>query len=235
MSTSHLGGALERELRDVRQRLLFMMDLAEGMLWSAVLALVTRDAELARSVVESRNDLERGQRELDSMCLELFVTHGRAAAELPLSLRGIKMGVDIERSGDLAWGIALIAIELAGEPPLYNYDDLLTLAGMVHGMMHDARAAFADADPARAEAVLERKHEVGGLYGHVLADLLDRIRHDARNVQRGSRLQRTAWALTRVADHTVNLAEAVLDVVEGKDALGRISTLPPLKTSSASE
>jgi phosphate transport system protein len=211
MSPSHPDAALERALRDVRQRLLFMMDLAEGMLWSAVLALVTCDTELARSVVEGQRDLERGQRELDTMCLGLFVTHGQAARELPLSLRGIKMGVDIARSGDVAVRIAHIASELAAEKPLYDYDDLLTLAGLVHGMLHDVRAAFADGDRARAEAVVERRPEVEALHARVFAELLERMRHDGRNVQRGTRLQCTAAALARVADHTENLARAVLD------------------------
>src|SRR5262245_46435739 len=85
MSSSYVGGALERELRDIRQRLLFMMDLAEGMLWSAVLALVTRDTELARSVAENGLELGRGQRELDTMCLDALTRHDRTTGELRLA------------------------------------------------------------------------------------------------------------------------------------------------------
>jgi phosphate transport system protein len=229
MSTSHSGGALERELRDVRQRIVFMMDLAEGMLWTAVLALVTRDVELARSVAGTRAELTRGQRELDTMCVDLLTAHGRSTRELPL--RALKMSVDIERTAEVAVGVSEIASELAGQAPLYNYDDLLTLAGMVHGMMHDVRAAFAEGDPGRAENVIERKHDVALLYGQVFAGLLDRMRHDVSNVQRGSQLQRTASALTRVAEHTAGLAEAVLEIAHGRP--GRVSSLPPLKTSSS--
>jgi phosphate transport system protein len=234
MSSTHSTGALERQLRDIRQRLLFMMDLAEGMLWSAVLALVTRDMELARGVADNNLELERGERELDAMCLDLLTAHGHAGRAERLPARALKMCVDIQHMGEIAVSVSHVAIELAGQPPLYNYDDLLTLAGMVHGTMFDVRAAFAESDVARAEAVIERRHEVGALYGEVFAHLVDRMRHDGRDVARAVRLQRTAWALARVADHTMSLAANVLELVHGRH-VSRVSSLPPLKTSSATE
>src|SRR5262249_20945790 len=103
---------------------------------------------------------------------------------------------------------------------------------MVHGMMFDVRAAFAESDVARAEKVVEQRHEVGALYGEVFAHLLDRMRHDARAVQRGTKLQRVCWALARVADHTVGLATSVFDIGHGRDLPERVSSLPPLKTSA---
>jgi phosphate transport system protein len=234
MSEPNPLGDLEQARRDVRQRLLLMMDLAEGMMWSAVLALVTRDRELARSVVLAHAQLVRGHRELDALCLDLLADHGRAAQRLTVVRAALRVAPDLARSGDVALSVSTIALELAGEEPLYHYDDLLTLAGLVHGMMSDVRAGLGDADAARMASVIARQRDVEASFARVFAELLERTRHDGRGAERGPRLLRTAHALDRLATLSVQVAQALHELLLDTDGcqLGRASTLPPLKTSA---
>ena len=63
------------------------------------------------------------------------------------------MVTDLERIGDLAVNICERAIDLAAEPPLRSYDDIVRTADLVQSMVRDAIDAFVHADDVKAQDV----------------------------------------------------------------------------------
>ena len=69
----------------------------------------------------------------------------------------------------------------------------------------------------RAQAVIDRDHNVDAFYSQIFRELLTYMMEDTRNVYRATRLQSIAKYLERIGDHATNLAEMVVFMVKGKD------------------
>ena len=87
----------------------------------------------------------------------------------------------------------------------------------VHRRRLRAIDAFIDRDEPLARAVLERDDEVDDLYEVVFEEFLDLMVADGANVHRGIHYQSAAKYLERIGDHSTNLAEQVIFMLEGTD------------------
>jgi phosphate transport system protein len=84
-------------------------------------------------------------------------------------------------------------------------------------MLREVLDAFVAKDAERARKVIDRDQVVDALYAQVFRELLTFMMESAHNVYRATRLQSIAKYLERMADHTTNLAEMVIFMVDGQD------------------
>ena len=113
--------------------------------------------------------------------------------------------------------LALLAIDLAGEPPLAPYHKIPRMGVVVRSMVRDAIDAFIEKDAAKARDVLTRDDEVDELYHSVFRELLELMPEDHNNIHRGIHNQSVAKYLERTGDHSTNLAEQVVFMLKGTD------------------
>lgn len=228
MPRTHTDREYDNQLRQVRDKLLLMAGHVEAMIANAVRALVERDVNLARRTIDQDQKVNQAELDTDELCLVILATRQPMASDLRFITLALKMVTDLERIGDLAVNICERAIDLASEPPLGNYDDIVHTADLVQSMVRDAIDAFVHADVAKAEQVIARDAEVDALYHHIFRDVLKTMMQDASAIQRGIHHQSVAKWLERIADHSTNLAEFVVFMVKGKDIrhLGHLSTPP---------
>jgi len=217
MSARHTDRTFELELQSLRDMILVMAGLVEQMIANAVQAIVERNQELATRTIAMDHRVNRSELAIDELCMLILAKRQPVASDLRFVTLSLKMVTDIERIGDVAVNLCERAIDLAGEPPLIPYDDLLAMAGIVRSMVRDAIDAFIDGDVEKAERVLLRDDEVDELYHRVFRELLALIRKNTDSVERGVHLQSVAKYLERVGDHGTNLAEQVIFMVRGKD------------------
>src|SRR4051812_47436069 len=104
---------LTREIEALKQRILFVGSLVEEAIAKAIYALVHRDADLARLVVDADRQIDRLEVEVEEDCLKLLALYQPVAADLRFVVGVLKMNNDLERIGDLAEGIAKKARYLA--------------------------------------------------------------------------------------------------------------------------
>jgi len=109
------------------------------------------------------------------------------------------------------------AIDLATEPPLKPYVDIPRMGALVQSMVRDAIDAFVTRDAVKAKAVVERDDEIDELYHKVFRELLGMMSKDNSILERGIHVQSVAKFLERMGDHSTNLAEQVVFMVEGTD------------------
>src|SRR5215831_16902579 len=112
MQTHH-----DKELTDLKDRLLTMASHAESAVSRAVQAVVQRDEPLARQVRADDNILDELEVAVDEMAVALLAK-APLAGELRFVLMVMKISQNLERVGDEANKIAKRAHALAGEPPL---------------------------------------------------------------------------------------------------------------------
>jgi phosphate transport system protein len=210
--------AYEGELTRLRHRLLLMAGRVEEMVTHAVTAMVDRDEMLARRTIEMDGRVNLDEVEIDELCLVILAKRQPMASDLRFLTLALKMVVDLERIADLAVNISERAIDLAEAmerpAPLV---DLQQMAHVVLSMIHDAVGAFVDHDDDKARAVIDRDDVVDATYDRLFREILDAMLEDRARVHHGVHVLSVIKYLERMADHTTNLAEQVIFMVQGKD------------------
>lgn len=229
MNRTHTDREYDNQLRQVRDKLLLMAGHVEAMIAGSLEALVERDVLRARRTIENDHKVNQLEVETDELCLVILAKRQPMASDLRFITLALKMVTDLERIGDLAVNICERALELAAEPPLGNYDDLVRMGELVQTMVRDAIDAFVHGDDEKAQRVIERDAEIDDLYHELFSAILQRMSSDASLITRGIHVQSVAKWLERMADHSTNIAEQVVFMVKGKDIrhVGHLSTPPP--------
>ena len=204
------------ELEALKQTLLAMGGLVEDQIRRVMTALVERNDDLAREVIERDRQVNAYDVEIDEKCVELLALHQPAAGDLRVITTAMKIVTDLERIGDQAVNIAQRVLELSQEPQLKPYIDLPRMAERAQRMVKDSLDAFVTRDTALARDVCAADNDVDALKEQVFRELLTFMMEDARTIPRAIRLILISRFLERVADHATNIAEMVIYMVDSK-------------------
>jgi phosphate transport system protein len=204
------------ELDQLKQTLLAMGALVEDQIRRAMQALVDRDDELAKQVIERDRSVNAYDIEVDEKCVELLALHQPAAGDLRFITTAMKIVTDLERIGDQAVNIAQRARELNMEPQLKPYIDLPRMADAAQRMVKESLDAFVARDTALARRVCADDAPVDALNHQIFRELLTFMMEDPKTIPRAIRLILISRFLERVADHATNIAEMVIYMVESK-------------------
>lgn len=215
-SRAHIDRHYEEELQELRHLLLEMGGFVEKQIADAMRALVERDDEFARLIIERDRTVNRMDVQIDDVCLRLLALHQPAARDLRLITTALKITTDLERAGDMAENIAERVIELSREPQLKPLIDLPRMAAIAQGMLRQALDAFVREDAELALQVCHQDDAVDQLTDQVLRELLTFMMEDPHTISRALRLTFIAKYLERLADHATNIAEMVVFMVKGK-------------------
>jgi phosphate transport system protein len=207
----------EAERQGLRNQLLTMGGLVEDRVHRAIQALVERREEDARRIIETDQEINDLQIEIDDRCLKLLALQTPLAVDLRLITSAMKINADLERVGDQAVNIAENVLELLPHPPLKPLIDIPRMAEIAERMVRDALDSFVKGDAELARDVLRRDDEVDGLKDQLFRELLTYMMADPGTIQRALSLLLISRHLERIADHATNIAEDVIFIAEAKD------------------
>jgi len=208
---------LDQDLDSIRQHVLRMGGLVEGMIADAQKALVESSVARAERVIATDQDVDRIEKEIDEECLSAIARYQPTASDLRLLAAVMKIVNDLERMGDSAVNIAQAVQVLSQEPPLKPYIDLPRLSQLVQKMVRESLDSFVRRDPKLALEICRRDDLIDGLYKQLFRELLTFMIEDPKTVTRALHLLLIARNLERIADHATNIAEDVVYYVEGRD------------------
>jgi phosphate transport system protein len=207
----------DRELADLKKRLLTMAATAESMIDQAISELVHRDESLAEAIPQHEQDLNRLQIEIDEDVLRLLATRQPVAADLRFLLAASRINSEIERIGDLVINITENVHTLAQDAPLKPLIDIPRMAELARKMVRECLDAFVRADAALAQSVILSDDRVDALKDQILRELLTYMMADPRTIERALALILIARHLERIADHATNIAQDVIYLIQGRD------------------
>jgi phosphate transport system protein len=216
-SIAHTARRFEEELSELRDDLLLMAGRVEEMIHRAGHALVERDAKAAQETIELDRAVNRAEVEIDERCLVILARRQPLASDLRFVTLVMKMVTDLERIADLAVNICERAIDLSTGPSIVVHADIPRMTELVESMVKDAIDAFVTHSSAKAWDVIRRDDEVDELYHRVFEDLLESMRADPSVMHQMIHAQSVAKWLERMADHSTNLAELVIFMIDGRD------------------
>ena len=204
------------ELDALKQTLLAMGGLVEEQIRRVMTALLERNSDLAREVIDRDRQVNAYDFEIDEKCVELLALYQPTAGDLRFITTAMKIVTDLERIGDQAVNIAQRALELNEEPQLKPYIDLPRMADKAQRMVKESLDAYVGRDTELARRVCAEDPEVDALKEQIFRELLTFMMGDARTIPRAIRLILISRFLERVADHATNIAEMVIYMVDSR-------------------
>jgi phosphate transport system protein len=204
-------------MAELKQKLLAMASYAESALASGIKALIDRNDDLARKVVEDDTILDQLEIEIDEMAIALLALQGPMASDLRLITVAMKISHDLERVGDEATTIARRTIELGQEPQLKAYVDIPRMSHLAMEMLNQALDAFVNHNPAKARAVVPQDKDVDLINRQLHRELVSFMIEKPSTITRCLNLMVISKSIERIADHATNIAEEVVFLYEGRD------------------
>jgi len=208
--------ALDREERAVKDGILRMGSLVESQIRDAIRAVVERDPDLARAVIDGDARVNEAQREISDTVITAIATQQPVARDLRFLMALTHVASELERIGDHASGIAKQCRFLFEEAPLREIRDLVKIGNLAADQVRGVVTALIDIDDVLAREVAQRDDEIDHGYRRVFTEIIDLMRTDPRTVERGTRVILAAHWVERIGDRVTNVAEDVVFLATGK-------------------
>ena len=214
----HISRRFNKDIEDLRNDVLSMGGLVEAQLTKAIAAIVSGDSELGLKVANDDYKVNKFEVSIDEECSRILAIRAPAAGDLRLIVAIIKTITDLERIGDEAKKIGLLASRLAAmDRPSDSYRELKNLGTHVSHMLRDAMNAFARLDVDEALEVVREDEAVDEEYESVQRQCITFMMEDPRSIKRVMNVTWAARSLERIGDHAKNICEYVIYMVMGKD------------------
>jgi phosphate transport system protein len=207
---------LDRETREIKENVLRMGTYVEEAIGAAIDALVQHDADAAMAVVEADGRINEMQRKISTMITAVIATQAPVARDLRFLLALDHVSYELERMGDHASSVAKQARKLAPFPPLKRYVDLPQMGELCADLVRGILIALVDVDQTAARQVAARDDEIDLLYHRTFDEVLELMRQDPANVERGARIILASHYLERIGDRVTNIAEDVVFLATGE-------------------
>jgi phosphate transport system protein len=205
---------LDDELDSLRDRVLLLGGEAEAALERAMFALIQRDSEVAREVLDNDDKVDRLEVEIDRQCIDIIALRQPAARDLRFVISVAKMAPVLERIADHACNIARAAIDLNNEPELKLVFDLKQMAEHALSMLRAALDAFTSNDAIAARDVIKSDAEINDLYNHIFHRLIEMMVTEPSTATRDARLLFVAKHLERIGDYVTDICELTVYMAE---------------------
>lgn len=208
---------LDEELNELRKDILKMGVMAQEAIYKSVEALKNRDKNQAREVVAADSRVDELELAVDERCIDLIARYQPMAGDLRFITTGMKINAELERIADLAVDIAQRVTDLADKPLLKPLIDIPKLSVVAQNMVRDAIEAFIKRDVELAKKVVLSDVEADRLRNLVSDELVrDYMSKDPKTADRAVPLLLITRHLERICDHTTNIAEDVVYMVQAK-------------------
>ena len=208
----HTNTHYERELREIKNGLIYLGALTEKAIQAAMKSLLARDSDLAGKVITDDSEIDR----LEERCIRILALRQPTAVDLRFITTAIKITGHLERIGDMAVNIAEKAILLNKEPQLKPYTDLPRMADLVGEMIKFSLDALINNDLVLAEKVRQNEQIVDDLNEQIFRELLTFMIEDTKTIHRAILITQIAKNLERISDHAKGIADMVTYMVTGQ-------------------
>lgn len=207
---------LQREIGDLKKRILHLGTVVEESLQKAVKALRRRDDALARSVIDTDPDIDEMEVRVEEECLKVLALHQPVAIDLRFIVAVLKINSDLERIGDLAVNVAERAVFLASRDPVDIPFDFAGMAWKAQAMLKKSLDALVNLDVDLARRVRAADDDVDAMNRQMYRQVEQGIREHPDRLESLIQLLSASRHLERVADHATNIAEDVIYMLEGE-------------------
>ena len=219
MPDKHLSTQFDSELNGVSSRVMELGGLVESQIRLAIYALSQFSVESASQVIETETRVNLMEVDIDRELSSIIARRQPTARDLRLLIAISKTTANLERAGDEATKIARMvkSIIKSGSARALPSSDLRVAAELASGLLRKALDAFARLDTAAAVSILKEDDQIDQELDGFVRKLITYMMEDPRTISPSLDLLFVAKAIERIGDHSKNVAEQIIYLVEGKD------------------
>jgi phosphate transport system protein len=206
---------LARQTDKLKKRILSLSAIVEEAVHRSVNAVIERDPDLAREVINGDPEVDRIEVEIEEECLKVLALYQPVATDLREVMAIIKINNDLERIADLAVNISERAIELAAGGPATIPYDLPAMAEKTMEMLRRCLDSLVQMDPVLAREVCTADEVVDEMNREAAAKTIAVMREGEDRLEPMISLMLVARHLERIADLSTNIAEDVIYSCQG--------------------
>lgn len=208
----------ERELADLKLRLVSMGRRCEDLIDAARLALMTHNARLADQIAAQDREVDKDETAIDEMAVRILALRQPRASDLRFLVATLKVVTELERVGDEAVNLAERAGQLAQAGTIPGIlKPLVSMTTLAQELLRASLVAFVRRDPSLAHEVIHRDDEVDAFYGEVTRSCMADMKERPDRVSTAMCLASSSKHLERIGDHTSNIAAMAVFTANGED------------------
>jgi phosphate transport system protein len=203
------------ELDSLEQRLLAIIDTAEGMVGRAVESVVTGNIDLANEVIEADNAIDDENFQIHQQWTTLMARYQPMGPDLRRMAVLLHLNITFERMGDQCVNIAKITKLNAGLPSSERICDLITeMSDLVRPMIRTAIEAFVRKDLDEARLLPAMDEPVDRINANMYREAVE-VSEDKGLLEWATKMILVSRALERVGDQSVDFAEQTAYLITG--------------------
>jgi phosphate transport system protein len=207
---------LQREIEYLKKRILALGEVVEKAVRNAAAAIEERNGALGLQIIQQDTEIDKQEVEVEEECLKILALHQPVAHDLRFIIAVLKIDNDLERIGDLAVNIAERAVFLAKKPKPDICFDFASMAQTTQLMLKKSLDALVNKNPDTARQVCTIDDAVDAMNRNVYAQVQQAIGAHPEQLESLIQLLSVSRHLERIADHTTNIAEDIIYMMEGQ-------------------
>lgn len=209
---------LDEELTLLKGELTNMWEMVISQLVKTQEALVQFDKDIAREVVAKEKRVNSLELKIDRDCENIFALYNPVAVDLRTVLAVLKINNNLERSGDIAEGIAkyIVYADSPFDNTLLENTRILVMYDETNKILEDVLKAFESEDTSLARSIFKRDEIIDEINNTANGVIADYIRLHPDKIEEGLYLISMIRKLERVGDHCKNIAEEIIFNIEAK-------------------
>lgn len=205
-----------RELDELKDLTGDLANQVNSAIYNSVMALCDSNVELAREVIKQDEKVDDQSQKIENLCMELLALQQPMAKDLRRIIGVLKIGIDLERIGDLAVDVARVTAQSKDKIPITKLEYIPRMGEIDRNMLTQAMDALMRGDADLARQVTKWDYEIDGLYVKARDKLLKMIIERPEVINQGTSLLMVNRHLERIGDHICNICETVVYMVEAK-------------------
>lgn len=182
----------------------------------SVEALIGYDVEKAKDILQMDQAVDDLNQKIENRCMELLALQQPMAKDLRMIIGILKIGIDLERIGDLAVDIARVTIQSRNTIHITRLEFIPRMAEVASRMLLQTAEALKNDDSTMARQITKWDYEIDGLYGRVRDKIFKIVVNNPELVDDATPLLLVNRHLERIGDHVCNICESIVYMVEAK-------------------
>lgn len=204
-----------RAIEDIKKEILSLGAMVEDRLKKAIFAIQTEDLELAQKVIDTDFEVDEKEIEVEEECLKILALYQPVATDLRFIVAVIKINNDLERIADYASNIAIRFRTSSQNPNKFKYD-YTAMADLTAKMLKMSLDALVRVDVDMAYEVRSMDADVNTMRNEAYDSMKKDIQKHPDMVSEIINMYLISRHLERIGDHTTNIAEEVIYLIEGE-------------------
>lgn len=211
---------LDNELHKLKAETIKMWALVLKQLHKSRSALIKIDKDLAREVMLTERRVNAFELKIDRDCEDIFALFTPVAIDLRFLLAVLKINTNLERTGDIAEGIAQFVVDLPAhfDRQLLEITRVIEMFDQANEMISEVMQAFEKEDTLTARRIFKKDDLLDEINQHSTGTIAGYIhKHPEQNqTEQALYIHSIIRRLERVGDQAKNMAEEIIFYSEAK-------------------